>query len=255
MAKEKGLAYEETVEISAMELRETEVGKAVDSQTRSSAVWRLAFTSLKEYEPVLAVDIDGYQYLVLKVEDIPDVVPSFEDCRDEVVAAWKIAESRKLAKEKGDAIAKQAKEEGSSLAAAVDQDEFEMVTTDFFSHFTFGNTPAEMQRGPRLSEVPPLTAIGPQFLNATFKLADEDVVALPNFDGSAVYVVRIAQKERTQDELRQAFLETVNTSYEMQMMDYIRSQQTQRALLGQVFQRAGYNPQVLQQSLQRSAAQ
>ncbi len=249
LAEEKGLFLEETVPLTASELSKTAVGKAIDSQTATMPVVQMAFQTLKPYQPALAVDIDGYRYLVLKVEDIAPQTPPFEEAREEVAEAWKMAEAKRLALEKGQEIAKKAEEEGSSLMAAVDQEKYEVVVTDFFSRFSFGSTAAEMRRGPRLSEVPPLEHIGDEFLKRVFTLEDNEVVALPNFDGSDVYVVRVDQKERTEDELHQAFLAEVNSSQAMQIMQAFRSQRMQRALIGQIFQRAGLDGQRLQQFL------
>lgn len=251
MAEEKELFLEETIPLNASELSKTAVGKAIDSQTASMPVVQMAFQTLKLYQPALAVDIDGYRYLVLKVEDIDPVTPSLDDAREEVVEAWKMAEAKRLALEKGQEIAKQAEEEGSSLMAAVDQEKFEIVVTDFFSRFSFGSTRAEMQRGPRLSDVPPLEHIGAEFLQRVFALEDNGVLALPNFDSSSVYVVRIDQKERTEDELHQAFLEEVNTSQALRILQAYRTQRMQQAMANQViFQSGGLDGRRLQQFLQ-----
>ena len=111
MAKEYGLISEETTPLSGFELMETSVGKARDSQTQSQFVAGMAFRSLKLHEPALAVDLDGYQYLVIKVEELPDQTPPFKEIRDEVVERWKTAEAKKLALEKGKEIAKKAEGE------------------------------------------------------------------------------------------------------------------------------------------------
>ena len=253
MAEEKGLFLEETVELTVQQLSETAVGKADDFQTRSVPIWQLAFTTLKLREPALAVDLDGYRYLVLKVADVPAQTPSFEDAREEVAEAWKLSEAKRLALEKGQEIANGAQEEDSSLVAAVGEQDYEIVSTDFFSRFSFGSVAAEMGRGPRLSDVPPLEHIGDDFLKRVFTLEDEEVVALANFDGSQVYVLSIEQKERTQDELRLAFLEEVNSSKAMQVMSAMRNQRMQNTLISQIFRRVQLDTRRLQQALQSSA--
>ena len=253
LAEELGLYYEETVALSPSELSETSVGKAVDAQTASNPVWRMAFTTLKLHEPTLAVDIDGYRYVVIKVEDTASEVPSFEDCREDVIDAWKQAEAKRLAEEKGEEIAKQATEDGASLVSAVGDQSYEVVTTDFFSRFSFGSTQADMRRGPRLSEVPPLEQIGDDFLIRIFSMDDDDVLALPNFDRSATYVVKIDQKEMTEEEMQRSFLETVNNSRAIQVMTAMRNQRIQQALITQIFQTAQLDTQRLQQFLQGPA--
>ena len=74
IAEAKGLYFEETIELSFADLAETAVGRSQDLQSRN-AIARLAFQGMNLHQPVHSVDIDGYRYLVLKVEDIPDEIP------------------------------------------------------------------------------------------------------------------------------------------------------------------------------------
>ena len=152
--------------------------------------------------------------------------------------------------EKGEELAEQAQEEGASLLSAVGDQDFEIVSTDFFSRFSFGSTQADMQRGPRLSEVPPLQWIGDEFLVRVFSMGDDEVLALANFDRSETYVVRIDQKEMTSEELQRAFLQTARNSQAIGYMSYLRLQRMQKTLISQLFTAVELDSQRLQEYLQ-----
>ncbi|MCH8840320.1 MAG: hypothetical protein IH831_06515, partial [Planctomycetes bacterium] len=129
----------------------------------------------------------------------------------------------------------------------------EVTITDLFSWFTFGNTPVEMQQGPRLGDAPPLSAVGNGFMQKVFDLKSEDVIALLNFDRSNAYVLKLASRERTEQELRSAFLAEVNNSQAMRIMSAVRTQNAQRMLLGQIYNRVNLDRRSLQKYLQGDA--
>ena len=254
LAEQRGLILEETVLLSAQELNDTVVGKAIDVQSRSQSVTQLAFSELKLHEPSLAMDLDGYWYLVLKTEDVPSRVPTFEEARDQVAAAWKTNEAVKLAIEQAEQIAETAQESGSSIAVSLGESPHEIVITDLFSRYTFGVTAAEMRRGARVSDAPPLTAIGDNFMERVFNMRDDEVAALPNFDRSEVYVVKIDRRERTPKELRAAFLNEVNNSQSLQVMQSIRIQRANQNLLNQLLTRVQLDFRSLQAFIQASSS-
>lgn len=240
VADEHGLIFEKSPQLSWLELaRDSVVGKAVDVRTGRNSVAQLMFGKLGLYDPVMAQDIDGNWYLVLKVEDIPFTVPEFEDIRAEVVQTWKRREAVKLALEKAKTLATEAQSAGSSLADFFADKDFEVVTTDMFSWLTFGATQADMQRGPRLGEAPPLVAIGPEFMAKAFQLKDEEVIGLDNYDQSIAYVIRLHSRERTKDELRTLFLSEANNQYSGWATTTGRRKQYQQQVINQVKERAG----------------
>ena len=253
LAKETGLAYEETEPMAPSELFDTSVGKARDTQSQSEIVTQMVFgTELELHEPILAVDLDGFQYLVIKVEDIPTQIPEFEEVREDVTKAWKLAEAKKLAIERGEEIAKKAQDESLAIAAAMGEDSFELVVTDFFSHLTLGTT-ADGRGNVRLSDAPPLENLGTQFMTSVFSMKDDDILALPNFDRSQVYVARIDTKERTTDELHSAFLTEFGNSQEIGFVYQNNLQSTQARLRSLVFASVGYDRQGLARGLQSAA--
>jgi len=255
MAKEKKLVSEETVPLSARELAETLVGRAVDSQTGKKTVTQAAFTDLRLYEPLLAQDLDGYWYLVLKTEDNPSRIPELEEVHEEVVAAWKRTEAAKLALAKGEELAKEAQESGKSLEAFFADSKYEITTTDLFSWINFGSTPIELQRGPRIGDAPPLSPVGNNFMIRAFELKPESVISLLNFDHSDAYVLKLATRERTEEELRAAFLSEANSSQAMRAMVNNRIQGAMQILQNQILQRVKLDRQSLQNYLRANSGE
>ncbi|QEG34930.1 hypothetical protein [Bythopirellula goksoeyrii] len=247
-AAEAGLISEETLLVSQRELADTFVGKAIDAQTNRQYVVQAVFSSLATYEPFLAQDLDGNWYLVTKTQDVPEEVPAFEDIRSEVMAAWKQQEAAKLALKKAEEIAKDCEEAGSSLAKFDYGKSYDVVTTDLFSWLTFGST-AEIERGPRLGEAPPLEAVGPEFMKEAFELEDKEVAAVLNYDQTIAYVIQLDRKERPEDELHQLFLTEANTWYGGQVMTMARWQNQQRQVLEQLTERVGLDLEKLEEFL------
>ncbi len=241
LARQTGLAHEKTSLLSGLELVETFVGKARDAQSRREFVGQKVFRDLELYEPYLAQDLDGNWYLVCKTEDVATRVPALDDVRDSVVAAWKQREAAKLALAKAEEFAKQAEESGDTVAAVCSGKGYEVVTTNMLSWLTFGTTPADMRRGPRLGEAPPLEAVGIEFMAKVFELEPDQKVALQNHDRSQTYVLQLSRREQTQEEMRQQFLAEANSWYGGQVMDAVRSNNSNRQLIFQLTERVGLN--------------
>lgn len=225
IATETGLNSNETVLLSQRGLSETIVGRAVDAQSRTQLVHQAMFSDLELFEPFRAIDLEGNAYIVCKTEDVPSRVPDFEEVRDDVLAAWKQAEAAKLALAKAEEMAKSAQESGDTVAVVAGAGNYKTVTTDAFSWLTYGGaTQADMQRPPRLSQVPPLESVGIEFMEKAFELKPNEKVAVTNYDKSAAYVVQLDRREMTEDEMKQQFLsDSVNGWFGGQMMNVVRS--------------------------------
>ena len=107
-----GLISEETLLVTQRELADTFVGKAIDAQTKGQYVVQAAFSSLANFEPYLAQDLDGNWYLVTKIQDVPEKIPAFEDIRGEVAEAWKQQQAAKLALKKAEELASESETAG-----------------------------------------------------------------------------------------------------------------------------------------------
>ncbi len=249
LAKETGLASEETVLLSQLELSETFVGRAFDAQSRREGVFQAMFGDQELFEPYRALDLDGNSYIVSKLEDVPTRVPEFSEVKDAVLAAWKQQEAAKLALAKAEELAKQAKDNEQSVEEIAKEAGYEVVTSDMFSWLNFGTTPQEMQRGPRLGDAPPLEEIGPEFMTKAFELEADQKAAVLNYDGSAAYLIQLDRREQTEEELRNRFLSEINTWYGGRVMNSARWGSAQRQLLGELSERVGLNLDKLEEFL------
>ncbi len=253
LATETGLASEETVLLSGKDLAETFVGKAFDAQSRREFVVSAMFGDQELFEPYRAIDLDGNWYIVCKTEDVASSVPEFDAVRDAVLAAWKKQEAAKLALAKAQELAKQAETSGDTVATVAGAQSYEVVTTDMFSWLTFGTTQAEMQRGPRLGEAPPLQGVDAEFMTEAFKLQPDQRIALLNHDHSSAYVVQLDRREQAEAEMRQQFLAEANTWYGGRVMNSVRGGAAQRRLLAQLAEQMGLNLDKLEEMLAKES--
>jgi hypothetical protein len=245
-----GLASEETVLLTRLELADTAVGKSADVQTQSRPVWYASFGDLAMYQPIFSQDLDGNLYLVTKVEDVPEKVPAFKDIRGVVLRAWQEREAAKLALKKAEELAAEAGKDGDTLATYFIGKPYDVTTTDMFSYLTFGTTPAELQRGAKLGDAPPLEAVGPDFMEKAFELKDGEVAAILNYDQSQAYVFRLDRRETTPEELKALFLREANNWYGGQVMMLSRLQYQQQQVLEEILKRVDFDETQLQEYLQ-----
>lgn len=255
IAAETGLASEETVLLSQMELAETFVGRARDAQSGRELVLQAMFGDNELFEPFRAIDLDGNSYIVCKTEDVDSRIPELDEVRDTVVAAWKQQQAAELALAKAEELAKQASDSGNSVEKVAADAGYETVTTDLFSWLSFGMTPTEMQRGPRLGDAPPLEAVGPEFMTKAFELGANEKAAVLNYSHSAAYLFEVSSREKTEEELRQQFLAEANSWYGGQVMSYARWGNTQRELLAELSEEVGLNLDKLEELMSSSQDQ
>ena len=253
LASETGLVSEETMPISALELRDMPVGVCVDSQTNRRYLVQAVFQEggLELYEPFLGIDrLDGVWYLVVETKHTEEVTPPLEEIRDEVAAAWKVQQARKLAVEKAEQLAERAEKSSVSLLQLGETEGYEAVTTDLFSWLTLGTTPSEMQQGSRLGDAPPLEGIGNSFMETVFGLTDDKTAATRNHEGSEAYVVRVSHRESTSSGLRSRFLREANNWFGIGPTMQARFQSAQREVLDEILvERAGLDLEQLEKYL------
>ena len=251
LATETGLASEETVLLSGQELAGTFVGSAYEAQTGRQRVVQAMFSDQELYEPYRAIDPDGNSYIVCKVEDVASRVPAFDEVHDKVLTAWKKQEAAKLALAKAAELAKKAKESGDTVAVVARAESYNVVTTDMFSWLTFGTTQADMRRGPRLGEAPPLEAVDAEFMTQAFKLQPDEKIALLNHNQTNAYVVQLNRREQPEAEMQQRFLNEANNWYGGPVMNNVRGGAAQRQLIGQLSEQMGLNLDKLDEFLSK----
>jgi hypothetical protein len=213
LADQYGLTYEKTAPLTIRELYETAVGKAGDVASQRVSVTQAAYQTLELFEPMLARELEGDWYLVMKIEDTPRRIPEFTEVREQVVQAWKRAEAAKLAEKKAKELAAEVEKSGAPFDQFFFAERgFEVIKpTAFFSWRNYPVGRAGAGTPPGLSEVPELKNVGPEFMEAAFALEGKEAVGLLNFDKSVAYVIRLDRKQYTDEELKQLFLEEEST--------------------------------------------
>jgi hypothetical protein len=209
LADQYGLTYEKTAPLTIRELFDTAVGKAVDAGSQRMNVTQAVYQTLELYEPMLAQELEGDWYLVMKTEDSPRRIPEFKEVRDQVAQAWKRNEAAKLAEKKAKELAAEVTKSGAPFDQFFFADRgYEVIKpTAFFSWRSYPVGRAGTGNPPTLSEVPELKNVGEDFMEAAFGLEGKEAVGLLNSDKSVAYVIRLDRKQYTDDELRQLFIE------------------------------------------------
>jgi hypothetical protein len=253
----KPLAEKEQLELvvvdqaSRMELRETPVGASftVDAATNSAIpVWYTAFLSedLPLYQPLLTRDAEGNNYLTLVTERYPGVTPKLEDVREQVVAAWKREKAAELALKKAEEYAKAASEKGGSLTdffAGMENSPVaadDIKETDAFAYLTIGRIAPNSRQVPlQMSQPEPLVAAGPELLQGVFELKPGQVGAELNHDRSIAYVLRIAERIGSEEELRREFLRDGDRWLGAEALNTQRARTKVMALVGNLLEESG----------------
>lgn len=234
IAAKHGLEAGETGLESILELRSSPVGESAEVDSDQSLLRALVTGELEMYQPVLTRDLFANRYVVMKTEDIPGKIPTLDEIRGEVVRAWKLSKAAELAKKDAEAKAKLAQDKGGTLSEFfADDAKIAVVKTDPFSWYTGGaiSRISGQQEPFRLSEPEGVVAAGPEFMQAVFDLADGQVGAALNNDHTIAYVVRVADRQSTPEELHQAYLAEANVWDGLNIMTRSHAQNSTLALL------------------------
>jgi hypothetical protein len=217
LAEKHGLKAGQTGPMSALQLRETPVGKSGVAESGISLLGLLFGTrDLELYQPVSTMDVDGNRYIAMKISDTPGKVPTLAEVRNDVVKAWTRMKAAELAEKNAQEIAKKVQESKSKLADYfADDQSVKVATTDPFAELTGGDVGfigGRIQRQPfRLNQPEGILAPGPEFMKKTFELKDGEVGAVLNNDRSIAYVIRVVNHEPPVSELQTAYLGEANT--------------------------------------------
>ncbi|QDV77846.1 hypothetical protein [Botrimarina mediterranea] len=251
LAEAEQLELIEVDQASRMELRETPVGGSftIDAATNSAIpLWYTAFLSeeLPLYQPLLTRDPEGNNYLTLVTERYPGVTPKLEDVREQVVAAWKRQKAAELALKKAEELAKQASDKGGSLTdffAAMENPPVasdDIKETDAFAYLTIGRIAPNSRQVPlQMSQPEPLVAAGPELLQGVFELKPGQVGAELNHDHSLAYVLRIAERIGSEEELRREFLRDGDRWLGAEALNTQRARTKVMALVGNLLEESG----------------
>ena len=248
LAEELNLTHETPELLTGKQMGDTSWGKATDSQNRSVSVVRACFGDLSLFEPFVARDIDGNWYIVLKVIDQPSFVPELEEIRENIVDSWKKEKAAQLALEEAEQLAKKLEESADSMEVFFAGKPYRVETTDMFSWLSFGSTPTPVDfREPQLGEAPPLEWAGTDFMTEAFSLGESEAKAVLNYDKSSAFVIRVAEREQTEDELRKQFVEeAVSPSVSNYILLQMRQKSANQEVLNNLLDRVGFDKEALE---------
>jgi hypothetical protein len=208
LAAGEGVEVFETKLVSPFEIEATDLGQStVDGRPFTEA----AFESLPVFSVRRSEDIKGNRYLFWKTEATKAEVPTFEQAKPAVLAAWKTIEARKLASQRAAVMAAEAQKSGKSLRELYPG---KAAKTGFFSWMTEEPLAAQLgQPRVRLSEVNGVNGAGMEFMRTVFELAPGQVGHALNASEDTVYLVRVVEQRPSENQLLSEFLKTNYQQY------------------------------------------
>ena len=189
----KNMSADRTGLVSQFDLMETDLGKSINRQQRMS-VYQLTFGATTLYKP----DVSEYPgltrtyFVSWKTDDQPAHVPNWEDAgiQTEVLRVWKLTEARKLALKRADELkAEAAKNPGKPLDKldSGKKKDFTVLRPPEFSFLS------QMYGQLQLGEVFGLEKVGPDFMQAVFGLAPNQVDVAANRPKTEIYLIRAVE--------------------------------------------------------------
>jgi hypothetical protein len=156
-------------------------------------------------QPVTSRDIEGNRYISWKTEDQPEFTPSFQSAREDVLAAWRIVESRPLARKAAERLAAEVTSSGTSLeAVAAARGGLEVEKIGPFTWLTRGTAP--FGAAPVISQPEGLAMPGEEIMRTVFSLEPGQAAVAFNEPQTVCYVIRLAALEPGEDQLKELFL-------------------------------------------------
>lgn len=207
LAEEYGLGNHATRLMSQLEAEGIDIGRSYIDVGSSDIArkWSLRFLRYAYDEgwplhlAAKSEDVLGNHYLFWKVQDAKEEVPKFEDSgvREQVLAAWKMVQARKLALGEAEHLRDLALKSRKPLKEAfVDRPDIldKLVLTTPFSWLTRGLVPVETSLAPpRISSVTGVQMPGPDFMRTVFDLQKDQVGVAMNVPQTIAYVLRVIE--------------------------------------------------------------
>jgi len=233
LASSLGLTADRMPMVDALEARDYELGEAFSLEFTSWPPQRIYFSDVafsgdvRLYDPAeISGGMSGVEFLYWKTDDRPAYTPDLDEVRDEVVAAWKRIEARRVARAEAEKLQRLAAKADQPLATVLADKDIDVVETNEFAWMSTGNMPMGMSP-PTVSQVDGVTSAGPDFMKAAFALQPGEVGVAMNEPQSIVYVLRMLNEVPTEDELRDDFL-SAGIPPEVMYISYAESLTTMR---------------------------
>ena len=246
LASQYGLTYETIGPYDAVTIGEepiassTEVNVGMNQQAPSFTQMMFTLTPSGEpYQPVFSPlstrDFNGSRYTSWKIDDKQAFVPTLGEAREDVVAAWRLIEARKLALAAANKIVEQAGQAPEkTLADLVPEARREDFLNQSIEPFpwmeaTFRGMPLSgmpqlaamgmrFADGYTIGNVSALNNVGEEFMESVFATAVNGTATALNRDGTVVYVVRPTAFTPAMDILQEQFKQPANRETQVLQM-------------------------------------
>lgn len=148
----------------------------------------------------------GTELVLWKVEEIaPHEPKSLADIKDQVVAAWRAQQARKVVEKRAEELIKKAKESGKPLGEALQNETvtgqkdtllLQVTPTGSFAWMTYFNFGPQFQIPPRISTVVGVEKAGESFMKTAFQdLKPGETGVAANADKTVYYVVQVEKRD------------------------------------------------------------
>lgn len=205
LARKHGLEFETLPLTDPFAMEEYEIARAVPQSANpfTSRFVTTAFSQTKQiYRPEqVTAMMSGQYYLYWITQQAKEYVPTYEEAREKVIDAWKLAKAREYARQAAEEMAAKVKE-GQTLAEVFG--ETKVTKSGNFSWMRESFVPWGM--GPTISPVDGIDMPGPEFMQTVFQLAPGEVGVAPNQPQNVYYVVRVVSHTPSKEILREAFV-------------------------------------------------
>ena len=202
----------ETRMVDGMEISDFELGKAYRFSFAQGQVQTIPFAQIAYVEgiplfrpdQIRSFDVD-VEFLYWKAEEEEQFVPTLEQARDDVIAAWKREQALELAKAEAERLVKAARPDKSLRETVGEAMAERVIETGEFSWMTRGATPSGFG-APSLSQVPGVEGAGPGFMESVFRLQPGQAGVAVNEARNTVFVVRLLNQTPDEEKRREDFL-------------------------------------------------
>lgn len=210
LAEEEGLQYGSSGMSDGFRLATTPIGRSMIGN--QSLVNSIMNPNVEIYRPVRSMFIDMgnatepdfQEFISWKTKDQPAYTPDLSSIREEVDAAWKARQARKLASDHAESLADKLRKSGDEAWKSV-------LTTEQQSlmipppPFTWMSPPREMFAQAQITFVQGLDSVGNDFMQRVFNTPVGQYTVAPDAGLNTYYVVRVLELTPPIDELRQNF--------------------------------------------------
>ena len=213
LATKQGLMAGSIPLVNTLQVREYELGQASSFEFTSWPPQQTFFydsaynDDRRLYDPTTIRSMSGVEFLYWKTDEQAAFTPKFAEVRDDLVAAWKRIEARKLARQQAEKFREQAVKAGGSLTAALAGSNLAVTELSEFSWMSTGGMPGGMSP-PMVSDVPGVEFAGEEFMKAVFALKPNGYGVATNQPQTVVYVVHLLSQSPAEESLRDQFLAT-----------------------------------------------